>query len=1309
MAKTKDDGSPSIETLASGAIAAGCLQAIMSMVHPELVKFVLFQKERVARSNARLERSTSRYFRKDREISDTSDLNIAQQNDLSYQLKYLRQHWHSHLRYYGLDPALPTIVQRALMFRNKVSHQNQLTLTQYKTAIATFEKLADIIECNALIRRQIRELVTKLLSFSPLNTREAVGDTKTSTTQVKDHAEITCEETESKLVFDLTQARMIPPPASLDQILQQNYLYDGDEEEYPLWMDLKLIGNDYYNEKNYTEAIEAYSQGLDVAPNQAVLFGNRAMCYLRLNEFERAREDAEDAIDADKLENVKYYRLLSEAIIGMKDYDEVKKICEQGLKLKSTDATLLSRKRTAETMIAKEKSDHDLEKKRLQLEERAKVKQVNAAVAANSVQVQLRAGKHKLTKTNNKQKNAAPEMELVPMLEYQEVPSKWIETHSRGSQRLKMYQQGSESLVVAAKILLQVTSSIGTPRLSKLQLDKLVKEGMANLRKAGKAGIAEAWFCLGVLYSSDVRKCMPLKADPHKMLECFQKAAELRPFIKPPGNRVFSHQGVAEAENELGVCYRDGKPASVVDVDLEKAFHYFLRSAEHDYPIGQYHVAIAYATGSGTPVDAFAARMWTSRAAQHGLPAAQHYLAELFEKGYGGKRDVSQAQEWTLAACQSRLSGLLLKHDFADNGITASGSGKIDDQFLCNSTILQRGKAALQEFYSAYLDKDRKDNGAEFGNGSDGDDDKLLIAKVTSLPLEFSSSFDIIGMYRPPSAVIDAEIQSRAQAGGITAWKYLASKELLGSAAKLLALWDFKGALRDLKKADLMWEWPKGALAAATSTDLLPKILKEAAVSLQINPRDIDAAYVIGRWQMMSSQDDVCHWRRCAKMHPNEASFRFYLGAAYLTMQRYDDALVAMEAALAIQKKPDWLYWFAAPMIGLGLIEPAMSIYKEYVNTNPPDERFIPDAYYSIGALYFKQRNNAMATVYHELGQMAESVTIRFPAFYPSVLYDIPKETLRSGMKMNGFMESSVIAKILAQNMADCGFCKATIKVTQLLGHKLSKCPRRAVACQDCSEHMVFDLLQTHRLSRHAASGVGRKKKAKEERHSQNTVAGLSLQQTELANTALRQSDGLQDLVAPKFHFVGTILDITRGKSTQTVFTLETIFGQRWTLRVNCISKTSRSNAAVALSKAIEGAEVTNSVLVFWRLSPPLEMIDQCTVAIPMQREVYGQDVVLYVLKCSAQGVGFELCQLRHNKYIGNGLLCTSCGNPNIPAKSLLACGACKMVKYCSRNCQRMHWKGGHRHMCQDAAFFNYCTTMSEDITPPGLQKAVGT
>jgi hypothetical protein len=38
-------------------------------------------------------------------------------------------------------------------------------------------------------------------------------------------------------------------------------------------------------------------------------------------------------------------------------------------------------------------------------------------------------------------------------------------------------------------------------------------------------------------------------------------------------------------------------------------------------------------------------------------------------------------------------------------------------------------------------------------------------------------------------------------------------------------------------------------------------------------------------------------------------------------------------------------------------------------------------------------------------------------------------------------------------------------------------------------------------------------------------------------------------------------------------------------------------------------------------------------------------------------------------------------GDPGVPA-TLKLCGGCRMMRYCSTDCQRKDWKLGHRVMC---------------------------
>ena len=42
-----------------------------------------------------------------------------------------------------------------------------------------------------------------------------------------------------------------------------------------------------------------------------------------------------------------------------------------------------------------------------------------------------------------------------------------------------------------------------------------------------------------------------------------------------------------------------------------------------------------------------------------------------------------------------------------------------------------------------------------------------------------------------------------------------------------------------------------------------------------------------------------------------------------------------------------------------------------------------------------------------------------------------------------------------------------------------------------------------------------------------------------------------------------------------------------------------------------------------------------------------------------------------------------SCAQCNNNQSKLLLCGACKQVRYCSKNCQVSHWKSNHKHQCK--------------------------
>ncbi|KAL3149428.1 hypothetical protein ABBQ32_002222 [Trebouxia sp. C0010 RCD-2024] len=86
----------------------------------------------------------------------------------------------------------------------------------------------------------------------------------------------------------------------------------------------KESGNALYKQKEYDAAAEKYADGLLLAPEgqkiRAVLFANRAACYLELQQFQEAVKDCSSAIDTDG-EYLKAWHRRSKAYEGLDDMD----------------------------------------------------------------------------------------------------------------------------------------------------------------------------------------------------------------------------------------------------------------------------------------------------------------------------------------------------------------------------------------------------------------------------------------------------------------------------------------------------------------------------------------------------------------------------------------------------------------------------------------------------------------------------------------------------------------------------------------------------------------------------------------------------------------------------------------------------------------------------------------------------------------------------------------------------------------------------------------------------------------------------
>ena len=90
-------------------------------------------------------------------------------------------------------------------------------------------------------------------------------------------------------------AKEPPYPKSKKYVPEKNYLGQEIDEKNPIWA--KQRGDNFYNNKDYSSAINAYNNTLDLDPYFHKVLINRGTCYMCLGQFDQALNDFYRAID----------------------------------------------------------------------------------------------------------------------------------------------------------------------------------------------------------------------------------------------------------------------------------------------------------------------------------------------------------------------------------------------------------------------------------------------------------------------------------------------------------------------------------------------------------------------------------------------------------------------------------------------------------------------------------------------------------------------------------------------------------------------------------------------------------------------------------------------------------------------------------------------------------------------------------------------------------------------------------------------------------------------------------------------------
>ncbi|KAJ3130947.1 hypothetical protein HK100_007124 [Physocladia obscura] len=102
---------------------------------------------------------------------------------------------------------------------------------------------------------------------------------------------------------------------------------------------LKNQGNKLVAEKKYQQAIAKYTQAIELAPDNAVYYANRAAAYSQDDDHANAVEDSKRAIEVDPSYSKAYSRM-GHAHFCLGNYEESVEAYETGLKLDPSNAAM---------------------------------------------------------------------------------------------------------------------------------------------------------------------------------------------------------------------------------------------------------------------------------------------------------------------------------------------------------------------------------------------------------------------------------------------------------------------------------------------------------------------------------------------------------------------------------------------------------------------------------------------------------------------------------------------------------------------------------------------------------------------------------------------------------------------------------------------------------------------------------------------------------------------------------------------------------------------------------------------------------
>ncbi|XP_059144181.1 E3 ubiquitin-protein ligase CHIP-like [Physella acuta] len=132
-------------------------------------------------------------------------------------------------------------------------------------------------------------------------------------------------------------------------------------------LELRNQGNKLFQARKYDDAIACYTKAIIKNPNTALFFTNRALCHLKLRQWEKAILDCQRALEIDR-SWVKGHFFLGQAYLEQNLYDEAIAALKRAHDLSKDQKLNFGDDITSALRVAKKRRWNTIEEKRIQQE-----------------------------------------------------------------------------------------------------------------------------------------------------------------------------------------------------------------------------------------------------------------------------------------------------------------------------------------------------------------------------------------------------------------------------------------------------------------------------------------------------------------------------------------------------------------------------------------------------------------------------------------------------------------------------------------------------------------------------------------------------------------------------------------------------------------------------------------------------------------------------------------------------------------------------------------------------------------------------